>query len=225
MMRKEDRARQIEVGNEKAFRPAKHVKHPVKSAYEHMKDFEHVQKNHRDPENGDVITKPPNVKTNPAKLGRVGKNTTFGGNIPYMEDDYNRPKTLATEERLAGKLLEQEKPFSQKAKHTDLFNTNRAVIGEDRPIPARPPRQKTPPLMEHDKPFKPSNPAKKGHNKSLSPFPKYIEDPFKHVTRKMEEEDDKPKFKPTHVHKSRPTPSVQTNIRNLKASFPTVFKR
>ena len=80
-------------------------------------------------------------------------------------------------------------------------------------------------MMEHDKPFKPSHPGKIGYNKSLSPFPKYMEDPFKHVTRKMEEEEEKPKFKPTHTVKSRPTPSVQTNMRNLKASFPTVFKR
>jgi len=116
MMRKEDRNRQIEVGNEKPFRPSKHVKHPVKAAFEHMKDFEQVQKNYRDDENGDVIIAPPNIRTNPPKQGRVGKNTTFSGLIPYMEDDYNRPKTLATEARLRGKELEQEKPFSQKAK-------------------------------------------------------------------------------------------------------------
>ena len=119
----------------------------------------------------------------------------------------------------------QEKPFSQKAKQTHLFNSNMAVIGEDREIPHRNPRPKTPPPMEHDKAFKPSNPGKRGYNKSLSPFPKYMEDPYKYVTRKMEEEDEKKKFKPTHVSKSRPTPSIQTNMRNLKASFPSVFRR
>ena len=155
----------------------------------------------------------------------VGKNTTFGGIINYMEDDYNRPKKLANEERLHGYSLMQEKPFSQKVKQTELFNSNKNVIGEDVVIPHRPPRQKTPPPMEHDKPFRPSNPPKVGYNKSLSPFPKYKEDPFQHVTRRMEEEDDVKKFKPTHNTKSRPTPSIQTNMRNLKASFPSVFKR
>ena len=43
--------------------------------------------------------------------------------------------------------------------------------------------------------------------------------------RRMEEEDEKKKFRPTHNSKSRPTPSIQTNMRNLKASFPTVFRR
>ena len=42
MVRKENRAYQIEVGNEKAFRPAKHVRQPTNSAYPHMKDYEHV---------------------------------------------------------------------------------------------------------------------------------------------------------------------------------------
>jgi len=54
----------------------------------------------------------------------------------------------------------QEKPFSQKAKKTHLFNSTKAVIGEDRPLPHREPRKTSPPLMEHDKPFKPSNPPK-----------------------------------------------------------------
>ena len=80
--------------------------------------------------------------------------------------------------------------------------------------------------MEHDKPFRPSNPAKRGYNKSLSPFPTYKEDPLKFVERKPDDDENAPKkFKPTHVHKSRPSPSVQTNMRNLKASFPSVFRR
>ena len=38
-------------------------------------------------------------------MGKVGKNTSFGGIINYMEDDYNRPKKIATEERLHGYSL------------------------------------------------------------------------------------------------------------------------
>ena len=78
-----------------------------------------MQKHFRDPENnGEVMTKPKNIQTNPPKMGKVGKNTSFGGMIPYTEDNYNRPKEIATKERLAGQDLMQEKPFSQKAKQT-----------------------------------------------------------------------------------------------------------
>ena len=47
-------------------------------------------------ENKEFSTKPKNIQTNPPKVGKVGKNTSFGGMVPYMEDDYNRPKELAT---------------------------------------------------------------------------------------------------------------------------------
>jgi len=48
------------------------------------------------------MIQPKNILTNPPKNGRVGKNTYFADPIPYMEDDYNLPKKIATEERLHG---------------------------------------------------------------------------------------------------------------------------
>lgn len=211
MVRKEDRAQQISNGNEKPFRPAKHVRQPTNAAYDHMQDFAHLQKDFRDPENPrDVLIQPRNFLINPPKVGKVGKQTSFGGIVPYIESEFDRPKEIAKKERLAGAALMQEKPFSQKVKPTydHLFNTNKNVIGEDVLIPAREPPQKKPPAMEHDKPFKPSHPPRVGHNKTLAPFPNYIEDPKKPLTRKMEEDDDKKPFRPTHNSKSRPAPSI-----------------
>ena len=66
-----------------------------------MKEFEHVQKNFRSEENNrEVVIAPRNFLVNPPKKGIVGKNTSFGGVIPYMEDDYNRPKELLKKESL-----------------------------------------------------------------------------------------------------------------------------
>jgi hypothetical protein len=65
-------------------------------------------------------------------------------------------------------------------------------------------------------------------NCTLGSFPNYKENPPKALTRKRPvegEEDNGPKFKLTHHYKTRPTPSVVTNMRNLKASFPSVFRR
>lgn len=107
LVRKENRQYQIDVGNEKAFRPIKHVRQPSNAAYPHMKDFEFLQKNFRDPENNNEVMIPPkNIMTNPVKRGRVGKWTSFSGQFPYMEDDFNRPKIMAKTERDNGKLLE-----------------------------------------------------------------------------------------------------------------------
>ena len=81
--------------------------------------------------------------------------------------------------------------------------------------------------MVHDKPFRPTNPPKRGYNKTLAKFPPYKEDPKKPITRRMpvEGEPDIPKFKPSHNGKTRPTPSVATNMRNIRTSFPSLFRR
>lgn len=67
--RKENRARQIEVGNEKPFKPQSHVKKRLYTAsYAHMTDFVEIKKNFRSEENPkEVLIQPPNIRTNPIK--------------------------------------------------------------------------------------------------------------------------------------------------------------
>ena len=121
----------------------------------------------------------------------------------------------------------QDKPFSQRVKPRGNFNTDRQILEENPMLPHRAPRPKTAVAVEHDKPFRPSHPPKVGYNKTLAPFPHYQEDPKKPLTRKVpiEGEEDRKKFRPTHNFKSRPTPSVATNVRNIKSAYPSVFRR
>lgn len=142
-----------------------------------------------------------------------------------MADDFNAPKKLANKERADAKIKEQEKPFSQRAKHTTTFNNPKGVYGEDIAIPERPAPPKREPAMQHDKPFKPSHPPRCGYNRTFNKYPEYKENPLKPTTRKAPVENEPAKFKPTYNDRSRPTPSVATNIRNLKASFPSAFRR
>ena len=81
--------------------------------------------------------------------------------------------------------------------------------------------------LEHDKPFKPSHPPRQvTTEKTIGKFPSWKGEPPKEITRKAPEDPDAPKkFKPTHNNKTAPCPSVATNFRNLKSSFPTVFRR
>ncbi len=80
--------------------------------------------------------------------------------------------------------------------------------------------------MEHDAPFKPSNPAKKGYNKTLGKFPDHIADPMKQVTRKQGSVDDeKARWRTTYRLRTKPTPSVVTSFRNLKVEFPSVYRQ
>lgn len=66
-------------------------------------------------------------------------------------------------------------------------------------MPHRKPVAKKQPNLVHDAPFKPSNPPKVGHNKTLEKFPEYKENPPKRVTRKVvvDGEEVVPGFKPT----------------------------
>ena len=48
---------------------------------------------------GSVPVAPKNILTSPIKEGKVGRATTLGGLIPYMEDDYNHPRAIAKRER------------------------------------------------------------------------------------------------------------------------------
>ena len=213
--------------HEKPFRPAKEPPVAVKSAYDHKADYAVVKKNFKD-EEGNVVVAPRNVQTNPPKRGLVGKGTQFGDVLPHMADDYDAAKKLATKKRQDHESKVQEKPFSQRIKDTATFNKPHDVYGENPPIPQRTFKPKAPPPMEHEKPFKPSHPPKIGNNKTFNKFPEYKEDPPKRLTRKIKvdgDPEDGPKFKTTYKERSRPTPSVATNFRNLKASFPSAFRR
>jgi len=113
------------------------------------------------------------------------------------------------------------------AKRTDAFNTHRAIL-EEPAMPKKRIKPTTAPLIEHDKPFKPSHPPKIGHNKTLAPFPVHKGDLPKEIVRKrpVEGEEERAKFKPPHMRtRSVPSPSIATNIRNIKITFPSLFGR
>ena len=69
--------------------------HKVK--YEYMPTEKHKKKNYRD-EEGAVLIGPRNVMTCPIKPGRIGKLTSFSGQIPYKEDFYDTKKLMLQKE-------------------------------------------------------------------------------------------------------------------------------
>jgi hypothetical protein len=82
---------------------------------------------------------PKNFVTNPMKEGKPGtkKGTSFGGIVPYMEDDYDIKKKLLAKELEYHNSKVQEKPFSQKAKAWGFFNSHKDVHMENPMIPKR----------------------------------------------------------------------------------------
>lgn len=107
------------------------------------------------------------------------------------------------------------------------FNKNIDVLGEDVPLKAREPKPAPQPALEHEHPWKSSRPARSGFKCTFGSFPEFMANPLKSVERRkpVEGEEDKKPFVNTKKEMTRPTPSVVTNVRNLKASFPSIFKR
>ena len=123
----------------------------------------------------------------------------------------------------------QERPFSQRVRSQALFNTNKEVIGEDVPLPHRPVTKRVYTGVTHDANFRPNiKPPRSGYNCTIAKFPEYKCDPPREKIRKVKVEGDPenpPPFKSTYKYRSRPCSSVATNMRNLKASFSSVFRR
>jgi len=83
------------------------------------------------------------------------------------------------------------------------------------------------PPMEQEFNWKPAKPARMGYSCTFEKFPNYMENPLKFTQRRVpvEGEDDIKPFKMATNYKSRPSPSVTCNLRNMKASFPSVFRK
>jgi hypothetical protein len=83
----------------------------AKSAVEYNPDYVEKKKNRKDAD-GHVIIEPRNFLTNPPKVGEVGKQTSFGGNLPHMADPFDTKRQILTKERLEHESKVQEKAFS-----------------------------------------------------------------------------------------------------------------
>lgn len=122
----------------------------------------------------------------------------------------------------------QEKPFSQRVRSQPQFATIKQVFGEDVPLPHKQPKPQAEPAVTHDVPFKPSKPPRSGYNCSLTAYPAYMPCPPKEIKRKVklaESNDEPPAFRPTYKYKSKPCVSITTNLKNIRKSFPSVFKK
>jgi len=171
---------------------------------------------------------PRNFYTSPGKKGKVGKQTSFTPQPAHMPDDYDYAREMARKEMAEGKAHEQEKPFSQAAKQRYVFSTNKDIYDIRPDIPAKKPRRESPPPMEQEVSWKPAKPSRKGHSCTLGKTPEYIPDPIKFTQRRRTLDGDAeapPAFKRPKAFQSRPSPSVMCNAKNIKASFPSIFRR
>jgi len=193
---------------------------------------EQVEKNKlRKNPDGSVPLEPKNFVTSPMKRG--GANTTYGVLFEKKKDDsaladpYDRQKELARIEREKHLKKMQEKPFSQRVHSMDGFVDVKNTYGGGETMPHKKPPVKKAPEVEHEAPFKPSHPPKRGYNRTLATFPEYIPEQTEKVIKRKKEDESKeqtPSWKPSHNNNlTRPTPPVIVHFKNIKSDFPSAF--
>ena len=79
--------------------------------------------------------------------------------------------------------------------------------------------------VKHKEPFKPSNPAKKGYNKTLEPFPRYKEDPGRKMKAKSTKHFARHTgyWKPNMKDRSKPCTTITGNFRNERQLYYSKF--
>jgi hypothetical protein len=162
----------------------------------------------------------------PGVLFGCGEENRFPEHIP---DDYDAAKKLRTKELEYHKTKLQETPFKGSAYGNGTFDTYQDAYHYDQPygIP-REPRPDNIQVAQHEAPFRPSNPSKKGYNATMEPFPEHVPDPVPEPAKRKPKEEGEapPAWRPgAPVLLSNPQPSVVTNTRNMRAENPARFAR
>jgi hypothetical protein len=198
---------------------------------------DNTKKNYREAD-GAVKTAPRNFTTFAAKKGHPATTpgTLFTKEHPeHMKDEYDRKKEIARKEHEEGLKKRQEKPFSQRIKKSDAFSDIEHTYGEEgMKFPKKKPGRVAKAQVEHPGPFRPSNPSKQAKQDcTLAKFPEYLEDKKakedpnygKPRQKPVKKDEERPQWRPNTFKKSIPSPSVATNMKNIRSSLPAMMRR
>ena len=181
----------------------------------------------------DMETGPKNIVCNPLPKGGPGVFGTFP--VPkYMVDPYREDEYLALERRMKARKEKSEEDAPPPFKPVSIMKTNiidavqihewiPASDKSDKTV-AEIMKQKREAAKNEDfkKPWKPTNPLKKGLKKGYPALP----NPDTIVKKKgKKKDDDLPSWKPSSSKSSRPTRTVATSRRNLGVFKANFFKK
>lgn len=200
-----------------------------KASYIHLAEKIALKKNYRD-EDGRVKLAPPNIVTQPSKPGIPGRGSLLGRHPEHKPDLYEAWRLKDRVEREESKAKMQEQPFRSRVPSHDTICKVSSVLAEDVPLLPKPPVPKQPPALVHEKPFTSNKPPRSGFNCTLSKYPPHMPNPPKRIIRRLPRTESDttsahPAFKMTYKLKSRPSSSIALNHKNLKSSFPSLFRK
>lgn len=191
------------------FRPGGHVRQ------KHSGDFLNSPTDEKLKSNFNKTTGPRGFFTSPLKHG-IGPGTLLQKqNYGHIPDEYDRKRDLARQERMKRRGFQIAKPFSNVVKGKNTFGNDHDDYGEDR-LNIGEKKQKDPYKgLLHEKPFKYSNPPKKGHEKTLNKFPDYKDEGGDlNNGDKLKTQRDYLPWRPSYLRRSEPSDSIGQQYRN-----------
>jgi len=147
--------------------------------------------------------------------GRTTVGVTIDKGMVYSEDPFDRKKDLERKDRFnhQKRLLGKERPFTTTGIHPGTFDNTKHVYGEEDILFKRSCNNaQTKSFCDHPQPWRGTQPAKKGYNKTIN-RQDYTSDPGREAPKRY-----RPStagvWRPTTNYLSKPNPSVHDNFRN-----------
>ncbi|EGR34901.1 hypothetical protein IMG5_001300 [Ichthyophthirius multifiliis] len=212
------------IKQDQVFKPPSGYKTIINSAFKHENEDVYNKKNYRDAD-GKVLTQSKNITTNPSSKLQ-------SKHYPHLPDQYERQRQLRIQEmKKHQELLGEKAAFrSTVFGRRNFFNDKKTFGEEGLNLKKRPQTNIKFNIINHDAPFKPSNPNKrvfiyiikkificyKGWNGTLSKFPEYKPNGEKQAKRQFMIKEKDP-FKPKYCGElTRPTPTISCHPLNIR---------
>eukprot|EP00828_Plagiopyla_frontata_P026263 TRINITY_DN3422_c0_g1_i1.p1 TRINITY_DN3422_c0_g1~~TRINITY_DN3422_c0_g1_i1.p1 ORF type:complete len:232 (+),score=31.09 TRINITY_DN3422_c0_g1_i1:119-814(+) len=179
--------------------------------YKHESDLSKEHKIQRINSEHKVIVGPYNITSGPYR---------FGIKYPHIKDEYERLQESQRKEIWDHKAKIKDKPpFSNADVGNRYFFSERKTFEVTDNMRRKEKVQNKVKVLIHEQPFKYPSPGKKGYNRTINRYPKYMESPVKEpVRRRVSVEDQKrDSFKVGHPPLlTGPNPTVSCNHLNLR---------
>jgi hypothetical protein len=214
-----ERTEKIKKVHDNVWKPAANVDEPS-SLFPHEASDRHVIVSRR-LSDGSVRTNPKNFLTSPPRKGEaaVTPGVLLGPIYEHLTDEYDRKMKTARDDAKKSRARRHGGPFYSMDAGNNTFNPDESIYGGKFEMKESK-RLKTLSGTNHDRPFYPANPSKKGS--TIGPYPEHVPDPLRPILKGKPNENTP--WKVTVVERSKPTPSIVSQISNLRNDFPILRK-
>lgn len=212
-----ERADQMRKKHDNSWRPGGKVSESyIIYPHEASDVFKTIKRKQAD---GSVRLEPRNFYTSPPKKGNNTPGVTIGKYPEHIPDPYERKEKLMRGKSQKGNGVIHDEAFKGTDHGNGTFWKDIDVYGIDsKVLVSKPKRSSSQKGAHHDLPFRPPNPTKG----EIGKYPEYMPNPM-HVPKRKAPAEQEP-WRASTQQRTCPTPSVSSNVKNLRSDFPMLKK-